>query len=283
MRQRLIWLAIVCGASFYLCAFFVGDETRAGQRLHVPEIRTGLSRSINVVMTMAIGLGVINLFWVHGANILKRKKEWPFSIVVFITFTTVIGFLLWQYHLDAVSRTLESEAAGALKAYRQAFEITDPTERDRALQKLPARDLETANRYYEYQATYRFNPRTFYFETFINPLVATVMSLLGFYITYAAYRAFRIRSLEATVMMLSAALVILGSDPLGGWISVQLNALFGGQAVNLPSWADLDNRVLNSGMQRGLGLGISVAIIAVSLRILLGLERGLTQVSGGEG
>lgn len=98
------------------------------------------------------------------------------------------------------------------------------------------------------------------------------MALLGFYITFAAYRAFRIRTLEATVMMLSAAVVILGSDPLGGAVS---------QGV-LTDWADFDNRVINSGMQRGLKLGIAVAAIAVSLRILLGLERGIVDVRQGK-
>jgi hypothetical protein len=284
MRSRVLWLTIVLGASFYIFSFFVGEDTGLGQRLHLTSIQTNLSRAINVVVTMALFLGIINLFWIHGANVLRRKKGWPLSIVVFGTFAAVTAALLWQYGLDADQRTLEDDAAGALKTYRQAFELTDPAERDRALVAMSPRDLELANRYYEYQATYRFEPRLFYMESVYNPLVSTVMALLGFYITYAAYRAFRIRSLEATVMMLSAAVVILGSDPIGGWLSVQLNALFGGgHAIDLPFWADLDNRVANSGMQRGLNIGISVAVIAVSLRILLGLERGLTQVTpGGE-
>jgi hypothetical protein len=284
MRQRILWLAIVLGASFYICAFFVGEETAAGQKLHVTEIQTGLSRAINVLVTMALGLGIINLFWIHGVNVLRRKKDWPLSLVVFATFVVVTACLLWQYRIDATARALDQEAGAALKAYRQAFELTDPAARDRALAAMSPQDLELANRYFEYQATDRFEPRLFYMEAVYNPLVSTVMALLGFYITFAAYRAFRIRSLEAAVMMLSAALVVLGSDPLGGWFSVKLNALFGGgYAIDLPYWADLDNRVMNSGMQRGLNIGIAVATIAVSLRILLGLERGLTQVSRGEG
>ncbi len=98
------------------------------------------------------------------------------------------------------------------------------------------------------------------------------MALLGFYITYAAYRAFRVRSLEATVMMLSAAVVIIGSDSFGGWLT-------GGR---LTAWADFDNRVLNSGMQRGLLIGIGVAVIAGSLRMMLGLERGILDVGQSE-
>lgn len=282
MRQRLIWAAIVLGAFFYVFAFFLGDETSAGRALHLTEVRTGLSLSINVVATMAFGLGIVNLFWVHGANVLARKKEWPFSVVVFVTFFTVTAFLLWEYRLDAQGRTLKAEATGALATYRAAFETDDPVERDRLLDTLSPEELRLVNRCYEYDATYRFEPRTFYLNNFISPLAATVMSLLGFYITYAAYRAFRIRSLEATVMMLSAAVVILGSDPLGGWLSAVMNTVFGGsEVVDLPYWADVDNRVLNSGMQRGLEIGIAVAVVAMGLRVLLGLERGLTEPARG--
>lgn len=283
MRQRLIWLAIVGGAAFYVFAFFVDNETSLGRMLRLTTIETGLATGISVVTTMAIGLGIINLLSVHGANILKRKQDWPLSVVVFVTFFMVVAFLLWQHRIDSRGRALDAEVQTALAAYREAFELDDPVARDRALGAMDPEDLELANRYYAYQATYRFEPQKFYLEYFINALAPTVMSLLGFYITYAAYRAFRIRSLEATVMMLAAAIVILGSDAIGGWISSVLNAAFGGREIIwLPHWADLGNRVMNSGMERGLAIGIGVAVIAVSLRILLGFEKGLTEVRTAE-
>jgi hypothetical protein len=277
-----MWLAIVIGASFYILAFFVGDDTQAGRALYIGEIRLQLSNAINVVATMAFGLGIINLVWVHGANIVRRKKGWPFSVVAFVAFLASATLLLWQYALNVPKREFETQTSPLIKAYSEAFTLTDPVARDEALRKFSPEELNLVNRYYTQQVAYQFQPRMFFLEAIYNPLVSTVMALLGFYITYAAYRAFRIRSLEASVMMLSAALVVLGSDPVGGWLGAQLNQLLGHHVVNLPLWADLDNRVLNSGMQRGLGIGIAVAVIAVSLRIFLGLERGLINVSGGE-
>lgn len=282
MRQRVIWLAIVVAAFFYIFAFFVDETTPAGQKLHLTDIRTGLSTSISVLTTMAIGLGVINLFYVHGGNVIRRRKDWGFSVVVFATFFLVLGAMLWQYRLNAEHAALNVEAEAALNSYRAAFELEDPVARDRALRAFAPDELRLVSRYYEYEATYRFEPLKFYLNHFINSLASTVMALLGFYITYAAYRAFRIRSLEATAMTLAAAIVILGSDPLGGWLSCGLNWPFGGrQIVWLPHWADLGNRVWNSGMERGLAIGIGVAVIAVSLRIILGFEKGLTEVRGG--
>jgi hypothetical protein len=284
VRQRLIWLAIVLGASFYIFAFFVDERTAWGQALELTEVRTGLSTAINVVTTMAIGLGVINLFHVHGRNVRQRKKGWGYSIVVFVTFFVVLGCMLWQYRLDAQARAIHRETEDARRVYQAAFALDDPVARDEALRELSAEELQLVSRYYDYHATYRFEPLRFYLNYFVNALAPTVMSLLGFYITFAAYRAFRLRSVEATVMTVAAAVVILGSDAIGGWLSTGINGLFGGQRVVwLPQWADFGNRVLLSGMERGLAIGIGVAVIAVSLRIVLGMERGLIRGHGTEG
>ena len=284
MRQKLIWAAIVFGAVFYIVSFLVGEDTWLGQRLHLSDIDVGMSRSVNIVATIALGLGIVNLLHVHGGNILRRRKEWPLSVVVFVTFGVVTGFLLWEAPLAAQRNALELRTQDAMLAYRSAAAIVDPVERDHAFGTLTRQQMELVHEYYDYHGSYHFMPKTFYLNSFINPLAQTVMALLGFYITYAAYRAFRIRSFEATIMMLSAAVVVLGTDAVGGWLSNGINALLGGaKIIDLPFWADVDNRVLNSGMQRGLAIGISIAIISASLRMLMGLEKGVIEVrSGGD-
>jgi hypothetical protein len=47
------------------------------------------------------------------------------------------------------------------------------------------------------------------------PLGSSMFSILGFYITYAAFRSFRVRSIESAVMMLAALVIILGQIPQG--------------------------------------------------------------------
>lgn len=281
MRQKLIWMAIIAGAAFYILAFLIGDNSPLGQRMQLTTVRTGLSTSINVVGTMAFGVGFVSLFMVHGLNIARRRQGWPYSIIVFVTFGLVVVLLGWDYNVRAHGREVADRARPAVAAYQAVCEIPDPDARDAAMAALPAEQLAHVRAYYAHQRTYAFQPRAFYIEYVNNALAKTVMALLGFYITYAAYRAFRIRSYEATVMMVAATVVILGSDALGGLLSVQLNALVGQEGlglVNLPGWADFFDRVLNGGMQRGLMIGIGVATIAAALRILLGYERGLTEV-----
>ena len=51
-----------------------------------------------------------------------------------------------------------------------------------------------------------------------RPLAATMFSLTVFFIASAAYRAFRIRTLGATLLLAAGILVMLGQTPAGGML-----------------------------------------------------------------
>lgn len=109
------------------------------------------------------------------------------------------------------------------------------------------------------------------FKYLYTPMSAATYSLLAFYITSASYRAFRARSLETTLLLLTAFLVILFRVPLGEAIWQGIPLL--GQ---IPI-GDLIERwimnTFNAAGQRAIMLGASVGLISVSLKILLGIER----------
>ena len=273
MRAKLIWLAILFPAVYYLLVFCAEGVSLLGEGgLRIDETDVYVGRGIIIVLTLAIGLGVINLFGHHARNIANRRRDWPYSIIVFISFFAVAAALLWQYRVNAQRARVADPALAALQRIEDMRESQPELTFREAQAALAPADQAALQRLRAYQDRYHFQPREFCVNYVRRPLEATVMALLGFYITYAAYRAFRIRSLEATVMMVSAAIVILGSDSFGGWLT-------GGHLTN---WADFDNRVLNSGMQRGLLIGIGVAAIAASLRIMLGLEKGIMGSGQGE-
>ena len=94
-----------------------------------------------------------------------------------------------------------------------------------------------------------------------EPLQQAVFAFLAFFIVSAAYRAFRAKTLEATLLLIAAVIVLIGNAivPLpgpGGSAELWLLAV--------PSMA----------VQRGIILGVALGIVAQSVRILLGLERG---------
>ncbi len=101
-----------------------------------------------------------------------------------------------------------------------------------------------------------------FYEYVMVPLNATTFSLLAFYMASAAYRAFRARSLEATLLLLSAFILMIGLTSFGDMIT-----------KDLPYFAQWILDVPNLAAQRGIGLGIALGIIATSLKIMLGIER----------
>lgn len=97
----------------------------------------------------------------------------------------------------------------------------------------------------------------------IVPLNATMYSLLVFYIASSAYRAFRVRTVEATMLLIAAAIVMLGKAPIG-------EAVLGKWVAQATSWI-LD--IPNVAGMRGIQLGATLGGLAMALRVLVGIER----------
>lgn len=109
-----------------------------------------------------------------------------------------------------------------------------------------------------------FHPR--FQEMFVNmvsPLQATMFSLLAFYVASAAYRAFRARNIEATVLLIAAIVVMLGRIPFGDMIS-------GGRMTPLSEWIMTKP---NAAAQRGIIIGAALGAASMSIRVILGIER----------
>lgn len=100
-----------------------------------------------------------------------------------------------------------------------------------------------------------------------SPMMATMFAMLAFYIASAAYRAFRARSAESTILLLTAILVMLWRVPMG---EAFLN-LFPG---DIPQWLNTYvMRGVNVAVQRGILIGAALGAASMSLRIILGIER----------
>jgi uncharacterized membrane protein len=112
------------------------------------------------------------------------------------------------------------------------------------------------------------------FNGLFAPLQAATFSLLAFYIASAAYRAFRIRSAEAALMMGAAFIVMLGQVPVGMWLTSGIPASGPAAFFRLEKLGEWVMNWLNTPAQRGITFGIAVGALAMSLRVWLSLERG---------
>ena len=113
------------------------------------------------------------------------------------------------------------------------------------------------------------------------PMEATMFSLLAFFIASAAYRAFRARTFEATLLLVAALIVMIGNVPIGDRIWNIFTSGISWMPENATSWARqwiLDNP--NLAARRGIILGVGLGVISQSIRIILGIER--SYLGGGD-
>ena len=100
-----------------------------------------------------------------------------------------------------------------------------------------------------------------------TPMQATMFALLAFYVASAAYRAFRARSTQATLLLLTASLIMIARVPMGEAI-----LRFFSDAIP----GILDTYIMtgvNAAVQRGIIIGAALGAASMSLRVMLGIER----------
>jgi hypothetical protein len=113
----------------------------------------------------------------------------------------------------------------------------------------------------------------FTFKAFLMPLGIAAFSTITFYMISAAYRAFKVRSTEAVLLMLAAFIVMIGQLPLGAWLTNRVpSSLF---FLQMPWLAQKLLMVANSSAFRGVLIGIMIGGLAAGLRMWLGMDESV--------
>jgi hypothetical protein len=106
------------------------------------------------------------------------------------------------------------------------------------------------------------------YDNLYSPMSATMFALLAFYIASAAFRAFRIRTVEAGLLAAAALIVMLGRVPIGnvitGWLPEPL------RLQTVQEWI-MD--VPQNASKRAILMGAALGVMATGLRVILGIER----------
>ena len=165
-------------------------------------------------------------------------------------------------------RWVAAEAFEQVNKLSAAYETdVDPSRAEQHRQlTVKLRDLSLQARAYAELVTEASGVKRFarvLFNGFYVPLNSAMFALLGFYIAGAAYRSFRLKSVEAAVLMITAVVVILGQIPFGKMYIHD----------SLPSVRVWLMENLNTPGNRAMFLGSSVAAIALAMRMWLSLEK----------
>lgn len=199
----------------------------------------------SIIAAFAMVYGGVNLCIHHLKKISDREAGWGFSAVTVLAFMmTVIAGLL---KLGVVPESV----ANLNHAWSGRFQ------------------QEGAVLWWTYQYL-------------MSPIVSTMFAMLAFYVASAAFRAFRAKNVDAVLLLATALVVLIGQTKDREITSLFFPLPTDGSPPYLPI-ADITEFIrktfITSG-QRAIIIGVSLGVVATSLRVLLGLDR--TYLGGDE-
>lgn len=173
---------------------------------------------ITAILTAGFAIGVVNLIRVHTINIKRKRATWRYSVILLISL-----FAMGLFSVIASPFALDPQAT-----------------------VIPASVIAFSTPIYEF----------LYYKILVN-INSSIFSLLAFFIASAAYRAFKARSLESTILLAAGLLVIVGQAPLADLV--------------WPGFGIIRDWILafpNTAGQRGILIGAALGILAFSIRRL---------------
>ncbi|MEQ1932969.1 MAG: hypothetical protein ABL962_03690 [Fimbriimonadaceae bacterium] len=197
----------------------------------------------SILTAFLLGLGVFSLLKIHGGKVFKQQKDWIFSLVLLVSMLTMafVGYLDWINVKFVAPKT--------------DFNI-----RENWTNINYAKDL--------------------LFDGFLQKMDSAMFSVIAFYIISAAYRAFRVRSVEATILLCAALVMMLSLLGLVDlWSNNLINGMTGddkGHFLNNFKITEIAGFVRASFQQpsiRAIDFGIGVGALAMGLRLWLSLDR----------
>src|SRR6266545_2326896 len=115
----------------------------------------------------------------------------------------------------------------------------------------------------------------FLYNPIYSPMQATMFALLAFFIASAAFRAFRVRTVEAGLLAVAALIVMLGRVPVGDQMTSWLP-----ESIRLGAMQDWIMNVPQNAAKRAILMGAALGVMATGLRVILGIER--SYLGGGD-
>ena len=115
------------------------------------------------------------------------------------------------------------------------------------------------------------SPFWWLYEYAFKPLTATMFAMLAFYISSAAFRAFRAKNIEAILLLVTAFIILLGRTFAGVYLTAWLPDWMSG--LKIENLTVFIMSVFNTAGNRAIMIGIALGIASTSLKVLLGVDR----------
>ena len=211
-----------------------------------------MKREVPLIISMVAGIFVLIGFFIPHPLIRTGYDKIQQWVIIVVAFTYVLGMANlmrlnldqifrqakdWPYKLVLVAGCVATMAIGALDGKHY---------------------LDDGTKF------------SWIYNNLYSAMSSTMFSLLAFFIASAAFRAFRVRTVEALLLAVAAFILMLGRVPIGNMIHPLI-----------PQAADWLMEVPQNAAKRGILMGAALGVMATGFRIILGIERTYGSDGGG--
>ncbi len=192
---------------------------RVSEPVDLQALSDQLFAYLTAMLTVAFGVGFFNLTRVHLNNVKLKRPVWKFSVIL----------LAAMYGMTVLSM------------------ISSPFAVDPQGFAIPRALIAFIDPIWEF----------LYYKVLVS-INATIFSLLAFYIASAAYRAFKLRTFESTLLLAAGILVLIGQTPIADLV--------------WPGFGAIRDWILsypNTAGQRGVYLGAALSILLFTARRMI--------------
>ena len=268
-----------------ICSFFSGPALPT-----IKQLEEVFPKWIQIIMTFTMILGAFSLIRFNWQKIARKQNGWGYSVVLLVGFTSMALFGMISGSWPALEKPLTPKqkimclAPDKLSATQVEIVSVKTTEDGTKIITINNNGKEenvSADRLKENFTCVITICQQILFDGVFKPAQSTMFALLAFFVASASFRAFRIKSKEAGLLMFSAFIVMLGNVPLGNSISTcfgyfpALREYF--SISGIKEWLI---SYPSSAAQSAILIGAMLGYISSSLKIILGIERSHL---GGEG
>ncbi|MDD3807016.1 MAG: hypothetical protein PHE86_03135 [Candidatus Marinimicrobia bacterium] len=288
--KRQVPLAIVFVVGIImLLSWFIPHEPFGNLEIHA-------TQWFDIIASFSMILGALNLLKLQGRKVIHRQKGWFYSLAAVVGFflTLFFGFFFKGGYYLEVKDVGPNSAYFNQRVSDVTFTNVDAVER--AFSKIDGAKQINRNFYTHGGALELYNDLTsqgaeieikqlpwgshlqeqgtFYswiFYSIFTPLTSTMFALLAFFVASASYRAFKIRNLEATILLVAGIIIMIGRVPMGAYLTNWLPSWL--QWLHLPNLQEWIYQYPNAAGARAIMIGIGLGIVGTSLRVILGIEK----------
>jgi hypothetical protein len=289
LKRTVPLMVTFCVGFLVILAFFAGTKLPG-----LKALESDIQKWAQVVITFTMVLGAVSLLRINLIKISRKVDGWGYNLVLVVGFVTMslLGFLTGSWPMfesvssytvgqkyDMVGEGVETKVVTVTKIATDeggSLRITvkeDDTIGESGGAPIPGKEQEVMpSQIKGFLGSWLYSIQQFLFHGVFKPAQSTMFSLLAFFVASASFRAFRVKSKEAILLMGTAFIVMLGNVPIGNMIS-HLFASIGMGFVDIAGMKEWIMIYPNSAGQSAILIGAVLGYISASMKVLFGVER----------